>query len=412
MLAWFEDAVTWPDALLPAYQGGSIGNLAASIIAGMDAGRPAAEHLLPPVVDQLLPGDFFRDARVVILIVIDGLGSLAVAEASRRGDVPGLDSAPLQSELTSVFPATTAAATTSLQFGVAPGTHGMAGYTLYLPEIDDVFNMITWRRAGNGDLNGSEPRPEGFLPATNIFSLLDAAGIDTVIVSNAAFENSPLTRAQASCVRYRGYRTLAEFGYRLIREVERPGRRFVFGYWDGYDVLGHTWSTAAEVARLEIRMIDQALREAVLAPLATMSEDVALLLTADHGHIPTPHEERIDLTQSPGLMESLRRRPTGESRQLGLAFHTGRAAELDGLVAAMENRMVALDLANAVEAGLYGPNPHHSDLIVRSGELLLLARGHNTFAYPGGTSGSRGGHGSLTPEEMRVPLLGWRFPDR
>ena len=205
--------------------------------------------LLPPVSEEVLARDLLKDARVVVLIVIDGLGSLALRDAVDRGDAPGLSSAMFQSTLTSVFPATTAAATTSLQYGLAPGTHGMAGYTLYLPEIDDVFNMITWRRSGNGRETGEEPEPETFLSGTHLFSRLNQLGIDTVIVSNAAFATSPLTRAQASGVRYRGYRTLSEFSYRLIREIERPGRRFVFGYWDGYDALGHTWGSDAEIAR-------------------------------------------------------------------------------------------------------------------------------------------------------------------
>jgi hypothetical protein len=48
--------------------------------------------------------------------------------------------------------------------------------------------------------------------------------------------------------------------------------------------------------------------------------------------------------------------------------------------------------------------------MTRTGEVLLLARGSSAFSFPGGASGSLGGHGSLTPQEMLAPLLGWRFP--
>ncbi len=346
---------------------------------------------------------------MVVLIVIDGLGSVALHEAAARGDTPGLSSAALQSSLTSVFPATTAAATTSLQYGLAPGTHGMAGYTLYLPEIDDVFNMITWRRVGTRSENSDDPQPEAFLSHRHLFSRFDQCGIDTVIVSNAAFSNSPLTRAQASGVRYRGYRTLAEFSYRLIREIERPGRRFVFGYWDGYDALGHTWGTDAEIARLEVRLIDKALREGLLATLESEGKDVALIVTADHGHIPTPRDERFNLKQVPGLLQSLRHRPTGEPRQLGLAFTDGQASWPNKVAACLGNEILALDMHEAIAAGLYGPAPLHPQLASRTGDVLLLARNSSAVNFPGGGSGSLGGHGSLTPHEMQVPLLVWRF---
>lgn len=411
LAAWFESAApNWDDAVLPAYLGGSIANLPASVLAGMNADAALREGLLPPVAPDILPGNLFDDARVVMLIVIDGLGALALNEHASLGDVPGLASAPLRSTLTSVFPPTTAAATTSLQYGVGPGTHGMAGYTIYLPEIGDVFNMITWRNAANGDEPEAHPAPETFLAGPHIYSLLERSGVDTVIVSNRAFETSPLTRAQASGVRYRGYRTLADFCYRLVREVERPGRRFVFGYWDGYDALGHTWGTDTDIARLEIRLIDQAFREGLLGPLEALKEEVTLLVTADHGHIRMPRDERIDLAQLPGLMDALRHRPTGEPRQIGLTFREDAGVAASALEERWGDQLVAVDLQDAIVAGLYGPPPLHAEISARTGEMLLLARGPGAINFPGGSSGSVGGHGSLTAREMQVPLLVWRTP--
>ncbi len=394
--------------MLPAYQGGSIANLPTSILDGM--GLAPDVSLLPPVLPELLPASVFAESRVVILLVIDGLGAVAMRGHAAVGDVPGLASAPLQSTLTSVFPSTTAAATTSLQYGVAPGTHGMAGYTLYLPEIGEVFNMITWRVAGKRGSPIEGPQPEAFLTVPHLFTLLERGGIDTVIVSNQAFAASPLTRAQASGVRYRGYRTLAEFTGRLVREVEREGRRFVFGYWDGYDGLSHTWGAASEVVRLELRLIDQALREGLLEPLTRLAEQVTLLVTADHGHVPMPRDQRLDLSQLDGLLPALARRPSGEPRQLGLALRDGTAFDASKFADFADGAAVVVDADAARAAGLYGPPPLHGQLATRTGDYLLLARGEGAMNFPGGISGSVGGHGSLTEREMLAPLLVWRFP--
>ena len=400
----------WPDAVLPAYGGGSIANLPASVMAGMGVSSRRGAVLLPPVSEEILPLDLLTGARVVVLVVIDGLGSQALEDAVVRGGAPGMASSHHQARLTSVFPPTTAAATTSLQYGVAPGTHGMAGYTLYLRDDGDVFNMITWRRAGKRTSDDDLPEPESFLTGPNLFSLLAASDVDTAIVSNVAFASSPLTRAQATGVRYRGYRTLAEFSHLLLREVERPGPRFVFGYWDGYDALGHTWGSDADIMRLELGLIDEALREGFFNHLAESSEDVVVIVTADHGHTPTPREQRIDLTAVPGLLGAFSRRPTGEPRQLGLAFSEGQAPENVPMSDLLDRGAVVLDMAEAISKGLYGPPPHHRDLLSRTGELLLLARAGDAFSFPGGNSGSRGGHGSLTAREMHVPLLVWRYP--
>ena len=112
LLAWFRGEVPdWREAVLPAYGGGSIANLPSSILASFDAPPERFEGMLPPVDAGILPAELLGDARVVVLIVIDGLGAHALADASRRGEVPGLMSAGWQSCLTSVFPSSTAAAT-------------------------------------------------------------------------------------------------------------------------------------------------------------------------------------------------------------------------------------------------------------------------------------------------------------
>ncbi len=410
LTSWFRQAVPdWPDAVLPDYLGGSIANLAPSILDAFDVPPQIRPSLLPSVRNDILPLDLVRGARVVLLVVIDGLGRLALDQAASNGDVAQLAAPDHSASLTSVFPPTTAAATTSLQYGVAPGTHGMAGYTMYFPEIDQVLNMITWQVAGINSAGIASPDPIGIVRPPNVFRVLERGGIDTVIVSNIWFEESPLTRAQAYGVRYRGYRTLAEFTRRLRREVERPGKRFVFGYWDGFDALGHTWGSDSDVSRLELRLIDQALHAGLLAPLATTSEDVAVIITADHGHIPTPRDARLDLGNVSGLVELLAHRPTGEPRQLGLRFQSSGDLYRDVLCERWPERSAVVDLDAALAAGLYGPKPHHPDLAERLGDILLLARGGTTFSFPDGGSGSLGGHGSLTAAEMLVPLLVWRY---
>jgi hypothetical protein len=407
---WFREAAPlWHDAVLPTYSGGSIANLVPFVLDGFDVPASMRPTLLPALDAALLPLDVVRGARVVMLVVIDGLGRHNLDEAVARGDMPGLERPQRTATLTSVFPPTTAAATTSLQYGVAPGSHGMAGYTLFFQEIQRVVNMITWRVAGPDYDPAEPPDPRGMLELPHAFSVLGRAGIDTVIVSNTWFEQSPLTIAQANGVRYRGYRTLAEFTHRLMREARRQGKRFVFGYWDGFDALGHSWGSDSDVSRLELRLIDRALREGLFEPLAAAGEDVALLITADHGHTPTPRDVRRNLAEVPGLLGNLAHRPTGEPRQLGLRFKSDRERWRAAMRATWQEQAVVLDAGDARAAGLYGPGPHHRDLASRIGDTLLLARDETAFNFPGGNSGSLGGHGSLSAAEMLVPLLFWRY---
>lgn len=413
MKRWFADMTGWREAVMPAFDGGSIANLPASIVMALHGESDTAwAGMAPPLRPEILPSNLFAGSRVVILAIIDGLDALALDRWRETGKAGIFDQADHRATITSVFPSTTAAALTTLQTGVVPGRHGMAGYTLYLHEIDQVLNMITWKPAdGERELRGHGPSTTGFLPVPTIFERLAryARGVDTVVVSNALFSDSALTNLHSRGVRYRGYGSLTEFAYRIRREVERPGRRFVSAYWDKLDDLSHSYRPDSDVADLEFALIEHALRAGVVEPLAALGEPATLIITADHGHVPLPQEKRIPLDDYGIRLDGLAHRPTGEPRTTGLTLLD--ESQRDRLRAGLGERGAVLAVDDAIEHGLYGPPPHHPDLKRRIGNTIVLGRGETAFRYADFNSGVIGGHGSLTAEEMLVPLLVWRFGD-
>lgn len=403
---WFARVADWPSAVLPAYGGRSIANLPASILTAMAPGADA-DGLLPALDSRLLDQSQLASSRVVILLVIDGLGQALLDAAQERDDLTYLSQPQSQATLTSVVPSTTAAALTTLQTGVGPGRHGMAGYTLYLPSQRQVYNMVRWAPVTGKDRRVMRS-PEGFLPVPTIYQRFGKAGIDTVLVSNAAFESSPLTRVQASGVRFRGHRTLAELGRHVVRQVERDDqRRFVFAYWDGLDVISHSYGPTSPTAELELRLIDLAIGQGIIEPLASLGQDVTLLVTADHGHVPMPHEARLNIDAERRISNYLHNPPTGDARAMGLSFRQPEAREW--LLEATGEHAAVIDVAGAVEAGLYGPGTPHPKLLQRVGDTLALARGETGLCSTAHNTGSIGGHGSLTAGEMLVPLLSWSW---
>lgn len=396
---------------LPAYGGRSIGNIAASVLRAFGAEPvPSSPPLLPPVDHTLLPPELVTGARVVVLIVVDGLSRIArerVSESFARGPAPVVDAT-----LTSVFPSTTAAALTSLQLGVAPASHGMVGYTLFIPSVGRVVNMVTFKPVDGSQLAVQAIDLPSFLSIPTVYDHLAHDGIESVIVSHKEYARSPLTIVQSGDTPYLGHRTAAEMAGLLRRQVSTPGRRFVFGYWAGIDMLAHTYGPASDQCDLELRLLDQALRDGFLEPLARSGEDVAVMLTADHGHT-TVLEDRVrslnDLSTVAGGWSGP---PTGERRSVGLNLRGDNAREILGRAIGDEGLLVSAE--EAIAAGLYGPPPHHPELLDRVGNTLLLSTGAASFPYrpsrkDGGNEISPGAHGSLTHEEMIVPFIVWRF---
>jgi hypothetical protein len=375
---------------------------------GGDVDSDHAPRLIPLSVTTLDPS-LLADARVVVLIVIDGYGGSTSADGA---SLAALSSQPPLSRtlLTSVFPSTTAAALTSLQTGVAPGQHGVAGYTLYLPEARRVVNMIQFTAVDGSSLPSRVGDPTGLLRVPTIYDRLAELGTESVVVSHVEYAKSPLTLLHSGDTPYRGHRTVAEFAMMLRHEAQRPGRRFVFGYWAGVDMLAHTYGPGSAEVALEAMLIEQALARGFLNPLAEGDDDVVVIVTADHGLVETREEDSESLGSIATSAGRFKRPPTGERRVVGLSIpdseHRDRVAERIG------NRGVIVGTSDAAVAGLFGPQPLHDDLVERIGDSMLIARDGHSFPFrPLRTGGSfaLGAHGSLTPEEMLVPMLVWRF---
>lgn len=380
-------------------------NLPASILQAFSAPFDA-EPLLPPLDARLLPPDLLDGARVVILIVVDGLSAAAL----QRDGLDFGDIAPdLERRITSVFPSTTAAALTSLHYGASPATHGMAGYTVFLPAVGRVVNLVRFKPVDGSTVDPRQLDPRTIVASPSLFDRLRDAGIDSVVVSHEEYARSPLTLAQSGDTAFAGHRTPAEMANRLLEAARRPGRRFIFGYWAGIDMLAHTWGPDSDTARLDLRLLQRALVDGMLRPLADSGDDIAVLLTADHGHTTIGVDRQMPLTDLARVVGGWSAPPTGERRAVGLTTAAGGREALEAAVAA---RGVVIPVAEAMLRGLFGPPPHHPELLARVGDLLLLAKPGASFPYRehgDDRPHAPGAHGSLTSDEMLVPLLGWRF---
>src|SRR5215475_112265 len=85
-----------------------------------------------------------READSVVLLVLDGLGWNALQE---HADVMPELAAMTGGPITTVLPATTAAALTSISTGLAPAQHGILGYRMLVG--NDVLNVLRWSVPNN-----------------------------------------------------------------------------------------------------------------------------------------------------------------------------------------------------------------------------------------------------------------------
>ncbi len=401
----------------PHYSGYSIVNLAPTVAQLLGTAMEGAAPALP----EHLWSDLTRDIKCVILLVLDAVGYRQLrryldVEASvfrrlaKRGHlVP----------ITSVFPSTTVSALTSIWTGQPPLSHGFLGTKLLLPQVGVLANMLKMKPAaysGGGRIEDWGWDPEGFVTVPSLGERLNTAGVDTVAHTRSFFIGSSLTNIFLRGMEdVRGYVGLSDLWLNLRRTLaERRGaqRLFVNVYWGGVDNVGHLYGPTGAHLPAALRHLARSFEEDFLAQLAQETRRGTLLIvTADHGQIDTPPERVVHLPDHPVLQRALLLPPAGESRASYLYAKPGQKEIIRTYVREhLADRFVLQEMEQAVEQGLFGPvevlTPH---LRARLGDLLLIAKDNSRLTRRAkqqdrGNS-LRGHHGSLTPEEMLVPLL-------
>jgi hypothetical protein len=352
----------------PDYEGACISNLVRAL-----RGR---ESWVPETV---------RDAASVVLLLVDGLGWNLVHE--HRAFAPTITSLEGGS-ITTVVPSTTTAALTSVTTGLSPAEHGIVGYRLLVER--EVLNVLRWSLPWGR----RPPNPGEFQPR------LAFGGEPIPVVTRAEFEATGFTNVHLRGARFCGWHSVSSIGVHCRRLLDE-GDKFVYAYYGNADIVFHMQGLDDEFLTAEVGFVDRLVADV----LESIPDSSALVVTADHGHV--QFDRWIELTAIDSLIEA----QAGEARFRYLHAHQGAADEL--LAAATE--LCAKDAwvfsrDQLVDEGWVGGRAPSADVRRRLGDVVLAARGPVGFTDPAnaGEARLRSGHGSLTPDEMLVPLIAGR----
>lgn len=320
-----------------------------------------------------------RVAGAVVLLV-DGLGAAQLGQ--RSGHARTIAAAPGGS-IDAGFPSTTASALASLTTGALPGQHGIVGYDALVPGSGVRNQLRDW---------GGPMDPATWQRRRTAFETTPS-----IVVAEPKHAASGFTQGVLRGAEYRGGRTVAE-RFAIAAEAARE-RSLVYLYVPELDRIGHDrgWGDGAWVDALE------AVDGEVAGLVRGLPRDVGLLLTADHGMVDVPATAHLVVPAE--LLEGVAH-VAGEPRALQLHVADGA----DAAALAERWRAWAGDAAwvatreEVAAAGWLGElDP---EVAPRFGDVVVAARGRYALyldeADP--ARGMVGQHGSLTSEELRVPL--------
>jgi hypothetical protein len=340
--------------------------------------------LLGPEPAPWLPA-CITGARSIVLLVLDGFGWKAIDAARAQLPVLGsLEGGPI----TTVVPSTTAAALTSIASGMAPARHGMVGYRMLLG--GQVLDVLRWKVP-----DGRPPDPASVTMVESAF-----CGRDVPTVVRAEFQRSGFSESHMRGVRFVGWRTTATLVTHVAHLVD-AGETFVYAYYDGVDKVAHEYGITDGFFSAETAATDRLVGDLLHA----LPDDAVLVITADHGQV------QFDRWVTMEPVAAHVRAYAGDARLRYLYARPG--AEADLLKAATDafgDVAWVFGRDQLVDERWLGPEVPAGDVLTRIGDVALAAQGHVAFVDPTHPHETRlrAGHGSLSPEEMLVPLLAGR----
>lgn len=372
---------------VPDYGAGTLADVGPSLLASLGVAGAGNVLALP-------------DTARACLFVVDGLGWTGL---DAHPDVTPFLTSLAGRPLTAGFPSTTVTSLASLGTGLPPGEHGMSGYTSYISGIGSVVNWLAWRSIGdNVDLRDVVV-PEELQPQPTIWERADAAGIATTVCTFDNFAGTGLTRAVLRGGRWGGTYAEGDAVARAVDAASQGNRSLVYVYVSALDLVGHMRGPDTDAWCAQLAIVDRIAERLV----AGMEPGVNVYVTADHGMVAVADDAKVDYDSTPALQEGVVAL-AGEPRMRHVHVRPGAAADVSATWANLLGdswRVMSGDAA--IGEGLFGPVVTAAAR-PRIGDVIAFADG------PGGVVERRklprlasmpGHHGSLTDEELLVPLL-------
>ena len=346
--------------------------------------------------------DAIGETEHLVFMLIDGLG-MNLIDALPAGSFLREHVAL---ELRAVFPATTAAALTSLATGLWPAQHAVPAWWTYLPERGLSATVLPFVERFS-----ERPLAELGVRGEDVFgspTLIASFPRDTLSFMPRQLADTVYTRYVLAGTPIDGYETFRDAVDGAVARIERAASAtYTYIYYPAVDALEHVHGPASQEVRAELMRVE--------LELARLARAVAgrgrVVVSADHGVLAVEQQHRYVMEPDDPLLESLEAPPYGEPR---VPFFRVRDGASDAFASRFRERyggdFALLSIDDADELRLFGPEPLSATARGRIGDYIAVPEAARVLVDSSvrdkhGPGLMRGFHGGMMREEMRIPLV-------
>ncbi len=400
-----------PEFVKPRYDGFSIANVPDTAQKVLGAGS-SNEIRIPAVYSQL------EGVEDLVVIIMDGMG-ISLLEPVTGNDQTffgKLLRRARSNSITSVFPSTTSTSIATLHTGLMPAQHGIIGYTMYLPELGTILDMLTFSPLVGKRmpmLDRDETLKSRFASET-IHQRMDDQGISSFAYMPEGITGSGLSKLTLEGATVVTYTSLSEMFVKIAKNINSGRNGLHYAYLSSPDSMAH-WNGPNSIEfTTEIEAIFHSMRIGLLDQLQTeRARKTGIMITADHGHVRADRRREINLYRHRGLHEEFIRPPSGDAQATSIHIGEARADQFIGRLAELsQSHLKVAGTESLVSGGYFGPGLT-TQRRISLGNFYILSDGEYTLednllllVHPdSGRKWMMGRHGGLTRDEMLVPLI-------
>ena len=278
-------------------------------------------------------------------------------------------------------PAAEQAATTSALSGLQPCEHSWLGWDCYYPSVDKNVTVFL------NTLQGTEIPAADYNIARTVTPYADAVSRINV-AGGQAYNSFPFAPPFPQ--------TIEDICGRISSLCAEDGRKYIYAYYSEPDSMLHRHGRGSDAVKETLSYIEK-----VVSGMASGLKDTLLIVTADHGHI---NNRNVYLWDYPEIGDCLVRNPSLEPRVLNLFVKPGREREFEERFNdSFGSDFILLKMEEALDMKLFGTGAWHPEFRAMLGSHIAIAAGDLSIYFTDENWVSM--HGSLTPDEMEIPLI-------
>ena len=325
-----------------------------------------------------------KDYRNVVVYLIDAMGSEILNK--HKNESKFLRKNKLR-DITTVFPSTTVAATTTATSGLPPIASAWIGWNQYIKEVDKNIVFFLNQDYYDENIKFDYNISQKYVKYTNIYDRIKSVN-DNV----NTFEIFPEFRIKE-------HKTIKDQVESVIKATRNSGKNYIYAYWDKLDTYLHEYGTLDLKVKNHIKEIEDGLE--YLAN--NIDHDTLVIVTADHGQVDI---EGINLWEYEDIMGKLRHLPSVESRATSFYVKDGEEESfVERFNYHFRDKYILYKSEDLIEMKLFGPgeiNPKTKSFL---GDYFAIAIDKYSFRFQNAGHVHKATHAGLLRDEMMIPII-------